>query len=395
MFQDSVSNAFIYDLELLKCPITPLSDKKRILDVLCDKVFPYRLHDGDRSFPPMEFYSYLLYNAQNREFAWPLAFRCVTYFHQSTATTVDNVIQDLVSSRAAIVASGALAESIGHAEPPQKHAHPRSGSAPLNSAGVNNDEPEEFLALPAKRARTGQAPAIVKEVPEDQTFFIATELDKPCSFTYRKLITGIEHSTEVENAYYRHIRKDSPDAADDRTWPDTEGKSFAYIQQAVEAILDTSNFHEKDLALQKAQAWEAYERTNKAVEDEINILESEPSRKRKRQAEVPKKPSPMTKVDKTYADPTSSPSKLLHAAVHHELGDIERSAMTVQDGLTMKPTWAGSGTPKWERYPSFASRWDAVCDNLRLKLGNKAINAKRDVQNRVGRDTLRCEEQAS
>ncbi|KAE9571546.1 hypothetical protein CGCF415_v015352 [Colletotrichum fructicola] len=88
----------------------------------------------------------------------------------------------------------------------------------------------------------------------------------------------------------------------------------------------------------------------------------------------------------------------------------------------MKPNWASSGTPKWEQYPSFASRWDAVCDNLRhhkvivhslfrqnwgdrltaapagerkLKLGNKAINAKRDVQNRVGRETLRREEQAS
>ncbi|KAI8309979.1 hypothetical protein K4K59_008693 [Colletotrichum sp. SAR11_240] len=338
MLQDSVNNAFVHVLELLKSPTAPLSDKKRILDVLCDKVFPYRLHDGDRSFPPMEFYSYLLYNSPNRDYEWPLAFRCVTYFHQSSAATVDNVIQDLVSSRATIVAS--------------------------------------------------------------------------------------DHSIDVEKAYYRHVRKDVPDIANDHTWPDTQDKMVTYIQQAVEAILDTSNFHEKDIALEKARAWEAYEVAQKAAEDEMNTLSAQATLKRKRQIDVPKKPSPMTKLEMTYADPRSSPSKLLHAAVHHELRDIEveRSAMSVQTGKTMKPYWASSGTPKWERYPSFASRWDAVCHNLRhhkvtvhsllrqswgdrltaspagerkLKLGNKAINAKRDVQNRVGRETLRREEQAS
>ncbi|KAF4837384.1 hypothetical protein CGCSCA4_v011911 [Colletotrichum siamense] len=410
MFQDGVNNAFVHDLELLRSPTAPLSYKKRILDVLCDKVFPYRLHDGDRSFPPMEFYSYLLYNSPNRDYEWPLAFRFVTYFHQSSAATVDNVIQDLVSSRAAIVASGVLNESFGQAKPHQKHTHSRSGSAMTNHAGVNNDKPEEFLAPPAKRAR---AISIVREVPVDHKQLIATELDKACSFTYRKLITSIDHSTSVEKAYYRHVRKDAPDIASDNTWPDTQDKMFAYIQQAVEAILDTSNFHEKDIALEKARAWEAYEVTQKAAEDEINTLSAQATRKRKRQTEVPKKPSPMTKLETTYADPSSSPSKLLHAA---------RSAMSVQAGNTMKPNWASSGTPKWEKYPSFASRWDAVCSNLRhhkvivhsllrqnwgdrltaapagerkLKLGNKAINAKRDVQNRVGRETLRREEQAS
>ncbi|KAI8197677.1 hypothetical protein KHU50_009405 [Colletotrichum sp. SAR 10_65] len=268
----------------------------------------------------MEFYSYLLYNAPNRDFEWPLAFRCVTYFHQSTPATVDHVIHDLVSSRAAIVASGVLDESIGQAEPPPKHTHPQSGSTMINSAGVNNDEPEGFLAPPAKRAR---AISIVREVPVDHKQFVATELDKPCSFTYRKLITSIDHSTNVEKAYYRHVRKDAPDAADDHTWPDTQDKMFAYIQQAVEAILDTSKFHEKDLALQKARAWEAYEVTKKAVEDEMNTLAAQSSRKRKRQTEVPRKPSPMTKLEMTYADPRSSPSKLLYAAVHHELRDIE------------------------------------------------------------------------
>ncbi|KAJ0362048.1 hypothetical protein COL26b_013495 [Colletotrichum chrysophilum] len=394
MFQDSVNNAFTHDLELLKSPTAPLSDKKRILDVLCDKVFPYRLHNGDRSFPPIEFYFYLLYNSLNRDFEWPLAFRCVTYFDQSSAATVDNVIQDLVSSRDAIVASGVLTESFGQAKPPQKHARSRSGSAMINHAGVNSNEPEEFLAPPPKRAR---AISIVREVPVDHKQLIATELDKPCSFTYRKLISSIDHSTNVEKAYYRHVRKDAPDAADDHTWPDTRDKMFAYIQQAVEAILDTSNFHEKDIALQKARAWEAYEVTKKVVEDEMNTLAAQPSRKRKRQTEIPKKPSPMTKLETTYADPRSSPSKLLQAA---------RSATSVQAGNTMRPNWASSGTPKWEQYPSFASRWDAVCDNLRnwgdrstaapagerkLKLGNKAINAKRDVQNRVGRETLRRE----
>ncbi|KAF5506015.1 hypothetical protein CGCS363_v004108 [Colletotrichum siamense] len=420
VFQDSVNNAFIHDLELLKSPTAPLSDKKPILDVLCDKVFPFRLHDGDRRFPPMEFYSYLLYNSPNRDFEWPLAFRCVTYFHQSSAATVDNVIQDLVSSRAVIVASGVLTESFGQTKPPQKQKRIRSGSAMINHAVVNNDEPQELLAPPAKWAR---AISIVTGVPVDYKQLIATELDKPCSFTYRKLITSIDHSTDVEKAYYHHIRKDAPNIANDHTWPDTQDKMFTYIQQAVEAILDTSNFHEKDIALEKARAWEAYEVTQRAAEDEMNTLSAQATLKRKRQIDVPKKPSPMTKLEMTYADPRSSPSKLLHAAVHHELRDIEveRSAMSVQTGKTMKPYWASSGTPKWERYPSFASRWDAVCHNLRhhkvtvhsllrqswgdrltaspagerkLKLGNKAINAKRDVQNRAGRETLRREEQA-
>lgn len=265
----------------------------------------------------MEFYSYLLYNAPNRDFEWPLAFRCVTYFHQSTAATVDNVIQDLISSRAAIVASGVLTESIGQAKPPQKHTRPRSGSAMINptgARGVNNDKPEEFLAPPPKRARV---------IPNDHKRSVATELNKPCSFTYRKLVTSIDHSTNVEKAYYRHVRKDAPDAADDHTWPDTQDKMFAYIQQAVEAILNTSNLREKDIALQKARAWEAYEVTKKAVEDEMNTLAAQPSRKRKRQTEIPKKPSPMTKLETTYADPRSSSSKLLQAAVHHELRDIE------------------------------------------------------------------------
>ncbi|KAH9232970.1 hypothetical protein K456DRAFT_1838424, partial [Colletotrichum gloeosporioides 23] len=88
----------------------------------------------------------------------------------------------------------------------------------------------------------------------------------------------------------------------------------------------------------------------------------------------------------------------------------------VQAGNTMKPNWASSGTPKWEQYPSFASRWDAVCDNLRnhkvilhsalrgdwthrlaagpaaerkLKINNKQLNATRDIQNQVGRESIK------
>ncbi|KAF3809832.1 hypothetical protein GCG54_00014045 [Colletotrichum gloeosporioides] len=37
----------------------------------------------------------------------------------------------------------------------------------------------------------------------------------------------------------------------------------------------------------------------------------------------------------------------------------------------------------------------APAGKRKLKLGNKAINAKRNVQNRIGRETLRREEQTS
>ncbi|KAF3809835.1 hypothetical protein GCG54_00014048 [Colletotrichum gloeosporioides] len=111
--------------------------------------------------------------------------------------------------------------------------------------------------------------------------------------------------------------------------------------------------------------------------------------------------------------------------------------MNAQQGWEMQPLWAGSSTPAWERYETFADRWSQLCYNMKisqvlaiyryptlsgadvftwqhhkimvrsmlaaewttrlvgapigerkLKMCNKSVNTKRDIQNKVGRDVL-------
>ncbi|KAI8197678.1 hypothetical protein KHU50_009406 [Colletotrichum sp. SAR 10_65] len=350
------------------------ASKDRLIRVMSEKVIPYRARDGWRLFPPVSFYELLLQNEWDRDEILPIAVRCAKWFLSQTVQQADvriAEVEDLLKRHTAPI------------QPPA-------------------EAPEPLRKTKSSRKRKMTA-------HQGQNPMIAAELDKSPTMAYRKIIGSKDQFARLKEEYVRHIRHEEANDMEhiDPTWPSTEATDCQYVRQAVEAIYDTSNFIEKAAALEKKAR----------IDDESSEA---PNKKRKvgMEAASGMKQTKLNPTDTILANPNSSPRAQLKAVIRHELKDIDvemLSAKENQKGYTMKGPSCGQAAHTWERYATFAQRWDQVCLNfrtskqlvnstlqaawharntstpaaeLKTKQGNRVLNAKRDRESWLGRQIL-------
>ncbi|KAJ5018633.1 hypothetical protein K4K57_004390 [Colletotrichum sp. SAR 10_99] len=315
--------------------------KLQILQIVCG--IRYRRHDGYRLFPPEDFYEYLLQNEPDRDETTPIATRCAKWFHSMTPSDADLRIDELLELR----------KSLTTPSPPDlRHVN-----------------------FPKQTAQANQGKAKASEITDHQHPLIAREMAKSATMGYRSLIRSMEHFDELEEAYDNHIRKDCD-----------------YIGQAFAAIFDTASFAEKTAALAKQAR---IDEINAATQDTPAECQTGASKKRKLDhggSAATKRLQKLNTTKATLADPRSTPQKQLRAIIHYDLTDFEaelRQAQKQQEGFTMKAPWGGKTARVWEKYDSFAERWNQICLMLKAKASNRVLNAKRDEESRVGRRVIK------
>ncbi|KAH0428092.1 hypothetical protein CcaCcLH18_09220 [Colletotrichum camelliae] len=371
-------DAFSRRLEQLQSNQTSVDTKKAMFSVIVDKILPYRYGDGARSFPCVAFYETLLYNETSREVK-KFGAECAAWFGHLTAAEADHYSATITD-------------------------YHRS----LHSA-VSVGQQEQTASLQKKTRKAAKTPRLTGH----QNQLLKSELEKPLTTVYHALIDDLEEAAVLDKAYLQHLRQTSTSHVEDSSWPSTKEKRRAYVKQMCEAIFDMTDFQEKKDALDKLAKLEA-KRGIAAEADDRG--EAGSSRKRKLGREMPKKIPGLSTFDTTYADPRSTPTHLLRTVTRCDIKNIERTAMSCQDGWELKLRWSGDGCPGWERYDKFEDRWGQICFNMRhhkitihsalrgdwlnrlaagpvgerkMKLGNKAVNSTRDVQNELGRAELK------
>ncbi|KAF6813771.1 hypothetical protein CMUS01_12764 [Colletotrichum musicola] len=384
-------------------------NKRRILRVVCDKVLYYRPKDGARVFPPPLFYEILLKNDPDHEISTPIAVAFAGWFGRMSPSQADQRIAQIMEVKKAVFSQG-LSGS-GATEPPKKNqvAEIMKGQlVQLPDASAerpfNNPEDLEPVKKKQKLRKTSKPSRTVSH--QDQ--LLKSELEKPLTSEYQGLIKTADEAVALSNAYEGHLRRDVPIGAQDPTWPTTDEKRKAYVKELCEAIMDTTQFQEKDEAIQKLGKIEAKKLAN--TEGAKGQPKQPP--KRKRDEEKPRKYDGLNGTDSVYVNPESTPAdmKLLH------------SAERCQKGWEMRLQWSGSGCPPWEHFETFADRWAQVCYNARhhkvtihsalrgdwvnrlaagpvgerkLKIGNKALNCTRDVHNKLGREVMKKKKESA
>ncbi|KAJ0340157.1 hypothetical protein COL154_010443 [Colletotrichum chrysophilum] len=147
--------------------------------------------------------------------------------------------------------------------------------------------------------------------------------------TFRKIIGSSEEFLELSDAYITHIRHEKSSNAEDAdpTWPSTTQEELAYVEQAVMAIYDVSDFVEKTSALEKKARIDS-----STSQQQTNDGEDEPRPSKKRKltdkaaCETPtmgKKIPKLNPVEAVLTASSKSPKEQLKAILRHELKDIE------------------------------------------------------------------------
>ncbi|KAI8244186.1 hypothetical protein K4K57_004389 [Colletotrichum sp. SAR 10_99] len=289
--------AFEADYVRLFMDETPSAEKKEILHVVCglDRVLPYRAQVPPRIFPPQSFYDILLQNEVDLENVTFPVKRCVAWFHTLTIEQADDCIERVRKAR----------ENVGRE---------RSGL---------EDQPRP-TAQP-KRSRKAKSASIV----DHQHPLLLEELTEEPTMTFRKIIGSSEEFLELSDAHTTHIRREKLSDAEnaDPTWPSTAEEKLAYVEQAVMAIYDVSDFVEKTSALEKKariDSLTSQQQTNHGED------EARPSKKRKLAEQAACKNPPMGKkipklnpVEAVLASSGKSPKEQLKAILRHELKDFE------------------------------------------------------------------------
>lgn len=178
--------------------------------------------------------------------------------------------------------------------------------------------PDDDLEPPKKKARSRRS-AKPARTDSHQDSVLKAELDKPLTVEYRGLIRGSEEAVALCNAYERHLRRDVPMADEDPTFPATDEMRRTYVKQLCEAIMDTSQFQERDEALQKLAKLEA-KRT--AAKDGAE-KQPKQSSKRKRGEDKPGRFEGLNATDSVYVNPESTPADILRAAARCNLTNVE------------------------------------------------------------------------
>ncbi|KAL2876556.1 hypothetical protein SGCOL_008132 [Colletotrichum sp. CLE4] len=154
---------------------------------------------------------------------------------------------------------------------------------------------------------------------------LQAELVVTPAFEYKGLIQNMNHFTEVDNAYERHVKRTGGAAPeDDMSWPTSSEKQRGYIQQLFGSITDVSDFFE----LRKAR-----ERLSKAAnvqQDPATLNNEENPRKRRRgrsginaRDNIPARPKGISKTDWALVDAENSSADLLDAVIHHQISGVE------------------------------------------------------------------------
>ncbi|KAE9571409.1 hypothetical protein CGMCC3_g12406 [Colletotrichum fructicola] len=363
---------------------TSLEVKKVVFGVIVDKVFPYRSNDGSRAFPSVDFYDTLLHNEPNPD---------IRRIGRDVAFWLSNMSTDIVDHYVKVITEYNNTLKAASPEGPQQPG----------------------LVKPLKRS--GKA----KQITDHQDVLLKNELQTALTFAYRGIIDDIDQAVALGKAYEHHFRQESTPREDDPTWPTTRKKRQAYVKQMYEAIVDTSCFQEKTDALRKKAQLDSKQDGLDVVRSTTGETVNKPGPylKRKHGQEKTRKIPGISHTDSIYVNPDSTPADLLRAAARCDLSDVEvelNSAMDCQEGWELRLRWTGDSCPKWERFDSFADRWEKMCFNMqnhkvmlhsalrgdwthrlaagpaaerKLKINNKQLNATRDIQNQVGRESIK------
>ncbi|EQB49536.1 hypothetical protein CGLO_11128 [Colletotrichum gloeosporioides Cg-14] len=370
--------AFSRRLEQLQSDQTSLETKKLMFSVIVDRILPYRYGDGARSFPCVAFYKTLLYNEASRDVK-KFGAECAAWFGQLTVEEADHYVATIT----------------------EYHQSLRSAVSTCQ---------QKVTASEKKKTRKS---AKTSRITDHQNQLLKTELERPLIVGYDALIDDLEEASILDRAYLQHLRQTFTAHVEDPSWPSTREKRRAYVKQMCEAIFDMRDFQEKKYALERLAKLE----TKRGITTEADARdEAGSSRKRKLGQEMPKRIPGLSTFDAVYVDPRSTPTHLLRTVTRCDIKNIERTAISCQDGWELKLRWSGDGCPGWEQYDTFEERWDQICFNMRhhkvtihsalrgdwlsrlaagpvgerkMKLGNKSVNSTRDVQNELGRAELK------
>ncbi|KAK1657019.1 hypothetical protein BDP55DRAFT_568170 [Colletotrichum godetiae] len=410
------TSPFQSDLDIIDDLSVPSADKEWIFDVLLNDVIRYRYNDHFRLFPGIEFYRTLVYNRADRNEIWGLIQR----FHEWISSVAASSPTEADEAIAALEHRAALYGWAGT----------QGGLSDL--AQQRQSGPQSIISISPSVATPVQqgdgAKSQLSPLHEHEHPLLQAELVVTPAFEYKGLIQNMNHFTEVDNAYERHVKRTGGAAPeDDMSWPTSSEKQRGYIQQLFGSITNVSDFFE----LRKAR-----ERLSKAAnvqQDPATLDNEENPRKRRRgrsginaRDNIPARPKGISKTDWALVDAENSSADLLDAVIHHQISGVEiellcwrllRSAMEQQQGFTMRPLWSGTRTVStWEHFDTFSARWTSICNNLQdckmilhsltradwfckyagapskergAKLSNDLLNGRRNIQNQVGREVIK------
>ncbi|KAF6813774.1 hypothetical protein CMUS01_12767 [Colletotrichum musicola] len=374
-------------------------------------------------FPYLNFYFTLLGNRENFLDVWPFAARFHGWVYDA-AVSAPSVVDDLVQRLEQLNAFN--------------YPSPSSAAPDLNFDALELDnfdfcrdmfgtdvpQPDE-----RKQETANTKPAAQKEppVPGQEHTLLSSELQKPLETVYRGVINDGDHFKELDDAYNRHVRRESgTPPEEDSTWPKDAETQRRYVGKIFEHIVHTDNFYE----LRKARAKNGGKSTT--PEEALEKDDGEPPKKRARKTKGGKdtsraqaRPKGVNKSDWELMDENITPAECLKAVTHHEFTNVEIellcwkllfAAMEAQKGYTMRPLWAGHRTvTTFNDHKTFADRWNSMCEELMdckilvhsltradwfvkfasapakersAKLNNDLLNGRRDVQNQVGREII-------
>ncbi|KAJ0309587.1 uncharacterized protein N0V96_002997 [Colletotrichum fioriniae] len=329
---------FQADLDMLDDPTKPSESKMWIFDVFFNDIIPYRFHDHLRLFPNIEFYSTLLYNRSDRSTIWGLVVR----FHEWISNVAASSPEDADEAIEALKLRASVHDW------PQKSSDDPDHSVKLASKDASI---QQQLAMPP--SSTPPVPDAVPNTGHSRPLsptrhkhpLLEAELVVTPVFQYRGIIENMEHSKELDSAYERHVKRANGETPNkDASWPASSEQQRAYVKKLFESITELDDFFE----LRKAR--ERLHRITNTQQEGWGPEAPENPRKRRRGG--------------VTEDDSLNPS-------------------TRPKGMS-KTDWALLNDQDW-----FCKYAGAPSKERGAKLSNDLLNGRRDIQNQVGRDTIR------
>ncbi|TDZ49713.1 hypothetical protein CTRI78_v007907 [Colletotrichum trifolii] len=317
----------------------PIEEQRGLFGLICDKIVKYRSIDQETSaFPPVAFYLILLRNETNFESIKSFAKDCVEWF-RGMAPGVANVYIEWIKAHREFIddsSHGDTRSLIEQSQNPQ----------PKPSLGPEDEPPKkQKCRRPGRQSR----------VTDHQNTGLRAELERPLETQYRGIVTTSEVAMTMEKEYEYFFCQDVAPAAQDPTWPSTEERRVLYVKEMHDAILDVSNFEERNQALLKWSRLQAKNGTPDAPAESTSARSKK--RKRGNDTKVPRYPG-LNATDSIFVHPQSTPADMIQAK-------LLRSAQDCQNGWELRRPWTGENDPKWEAFDTFADRWTAMCHNMR------------------------------
>ncbi|KAF9880124.1 hypothetical protein CkaCkLH20_02078 [Colletotrichum karsti] len=417
----------------------PLSRKKMMLDIVFDSIVPYRLHDGLRLFPGVEFYQILLYNRQDFYAIWPFVARFHAWISPLAAMSAELADNELHRLRAMVpgYVSGAVHDSPSSVETmytpqtspqtsPQRSSQTSPAQFPENISSLH--ESPSGYTYPEDQAEALEA--------DDCNALLDEHLGCPPTLSYGGIIHNMDQFEKLNNAYHHHVQKKAGIAPlDDPTWPIEDDEQLDCVKTLFEQITNMSDFYELRKAQERLKACgvgeEGDDSTTTAASDETATRKRRRTTTGSSRTDRPR-PKGVSKADWDLMDPDNSPADLLTIIVHTQVSDLEIelmcwkllvAAMNAQRGFTMRPRWCGQrAISTWDYFETFAERWEVICAQLldckllihsltrpdwfskfagapvkerASKLSNDVLNGRRDVQNQVGRELIKAKTQTN